>query len=449
LILYTNIPHCNYNYRLGIGYIHNQQPQTNKYSTMTLNATGPISLGGTDTGQSINLELGKGAQTLITLNDTEVRTLAGKPSGAITIPTDFYGKVYGNYYTVSSPTTNLNLSNLFSPKPQAAYTVTIDSGVTIGGTLGNHALTVGSFPSGSTITINNYGSIQGYGGSAPSGTGGNAICAQTTIPTVINNYGSVLAGGGGGGKGGSGGTGGAGGAGGGGYCTVSGYDVQYHYDGAPITYVINYVCCCCGNKSNASNWIWNCSCVGTFGHWSIPGSTIVGFDGKTYLMGTTDFTNNFFIHAYSIGQQYSTTTYTSGGSGGGDGTGGSGGAGGVGQGYNQCADPGSSGSPGSGGSTGSGGGTNAGSGGTGGTGGAGGAGGPGGTFGNAGASGNTGNTGATGCAGSPGNNGAGSGGNSGTGGSTGEAGGLAGYYLVKGSSSVTFNNSGTASGRLG
>jgi len=59
---------------------------------MPLNTTGPISLGGATTGQSINLELGQAATAQVSLNDTNVRTLAGVASGAIVMPTDFYGK---------------------------------------------------------------------------------------------------------------------------------------------------------------------------------------------------------------------------------------------------------------------------------------------------------------------------------------------------------------------
>jgi hypothetical protein len=59
---------------------------------MPLNPTGPISLGGATTGQSINLELGQAATAQVSLNDTNVRTLAGVASGAIIMPTDFYGK---------------------------------------------------------------------------------------------------------------------------------------------------------------------------------------------------------------------------------------------------------------------------------------------------------------------------------------------------------------------
>lgn len=59
---------------------------------MTLNSSGAISLAGSISGQSIALELSKGATSQITLNDTDVRTLGGKASGAIAMPTDFWGK---------------------------------------------------------------------------------------------------------------------------------------------------------------------------------------------------------------------------------------------------------------------------------------------------------------------------------------------------------------------
>ena len=59
---------------------------------MPLNNSGPISLGGNISGQSINLELSQSATAQVSLNDTNVRTLAGVASGAIVMPTNFYGK---------------------------------------------------------------------------------------------------------------------------------------------------------------------------------------------------------------------------------------------------------------------------------------------------------------------------------------------------------------------
>ena len=59
---------------------------------MALNPSGAISLGGPVAGQSIAVELGLGATTTISLNQTNVRTLAGVPSGTIVMPTNFWGK---------------------------------------------------------------------------------------------------------------------------------------------------------------------------------------------------------------------------------------------------------------------------------------------------------------------------------------------------------------------
>lgn len=58
---------------------------------MALNGSGPISIGGATTGQSINLELGLAASYNSSMNDAAFRTLAGVASGTITL-SDFYGK---------------------------------------------------------------------------------------------------------------------------------------------------------------------------------------------------------------------------------------------------------------------------------------------------------------------------------------------------------------------
>jgi len=58
---------------------------------MALNSSGPISFGGATAGQSINLELGVSATALASINSTAFRTLAGVPSGAISL-NNFYGK---------------------------------------------------------------------------------------------------------------------------------------------------------------------------------------------------------------------------------------------------------------------------------------------------------------------------------------------------------------------
>lgn len=59
---------------------------------MALNGSGPISLGGSTTGQSIALELGLSAAGEISLNQATVRNLAGVATGVIIMPTNFWGK---------------------------------------------------------------------------------------------------------------------------------------------------------------------------------------------------------------------------------------------------------------------------------------------------------------------------------------------------------------------
>jgi hypothetical protein len=61
---------------------------------MALNASGVISVGGSTTGQSINLELGLSATANSGLNDTLFRALANVPSGLIAL-SNFYGKSSG------------------------------------------------------------------------------------------------------------------------------------------------------------------------------------------------------------------------------------------------------------------------------------------------------------------------------------------------------------------
>lgn len=84
---------------------------------MPLNTSGPISLGGATVGQSINLELSQPASSTVSLNDTNVRTLANIPAinTTITIPTDFYGKSLANawFMTISSPTYSAVPANNF------------------------------------------------------------------------------------------------------------------------------------------------------------------------------------------------------------------------------------------------------------------------------------------------------------------------------------------------
>jgi len=78
---------------------------------MALDASGPISLGGSTTGQSVNLELGQSATAQISFNDASVRVLTNTTTGSsVAMPTDFWGQTY------------------FAPASAYLYTSTFSSG---------------------------------------------------------------------------------------------------------------------------------------------------------------------------------------------------------------------------------------------------------------------------------------------------------------------------------
>ena len=185
---------------------------------MALNNSGPISLGGTTAGQSIAIENGGPGTATISLNDAAVRSLAGVPSGAIIMPTNFYGK--SNIVTInlviSANTQNYDVYTNRGPTYVAGKSiinVTVNPGVFVGSSsTGAYAMLVPSaFNPADTVTIINNGTVIGMGGTGGAGvpgsatppaggtggTGGNAIYVNR--PTTITNNGSIYSGGGGGG----------------------------------------------------------------------------------------------------------------------------------------------------------------------------------------------------------------------------------------------------------
>lgn len=204
---------------------------------MTMVSSGPISLGGNATtgglNQSINIELGQSATATISLNDSNVRTLLGVPSGAISL-NNAYGKSNSFAFTISSNQTNANLRTLAVNagwNQNSRVIATVGSGVFISSTsTSTPALTVnGSFPGG--VELINSGSIIGKGGNGANGGGfipppplskfspylfskptvpnpgsggggGNAL--TTSVALSVTNNGTIAGGGGGGGGGGYG-----------------------------------------------------------------------------------------------------------------------------------------------------------------------------------------------------------------------------------------------------
>ena len=186
---------------------------------MTLPASGPISLG------DVNVELGRSATAQISMNESAVRSLFGKASGAIAM-SDGRGKANEFAFTIASNQTNANLRTLAINagwNQTSRVVATINSGVYVSSnSTGTPALTVnGSFPNG--VTLINNGTIQGQGGNGGAGAvyagpdgnvstaypvyaavagaaGGLALSVSSAI-TITNN--GRIAGGGGGGGGGS------------------------------------------------------------------------------------------------------------------------------------------------------------------------------------------------------------------------------------------------------
>lgn len=182
---------------------------------MALNSSGQISMGGSTTGQSINLELGYGATATISLNDTAIRNLAGIGSGAISL-SNFWGKASAiiSNISISTNTTNYTLNPSVCPGYSAGKTtvnLTVNSGIWLYSTsTGTPALTVSGFTSGDVINIINNGYIAGMGGvcslDKAGSAGGPAISLSYSTRITNNSYigggggsGAVIGGGGAGG----------------------------------------------------------------------------------------------------------------------------------------------------------------------------------------------------------------------------------------------------------
>lgn len=311
---------------------------------------------------------------------------------------------------------NLDVSTLFGSDWSSNIPKELDIGssTTIGSTDPNTpALIIASGMAG-TLTIRNSGSIQGAGGNAGGGTGGNAILVDSTNVTLTNS-GAIYAGGGGGG---AGGVGGKGGKGGGGEVTTTETNYYYSSDGNAGT----------DGSGAGMGGLTSCEQV-CEDYFNVSNATCTG---------NCDQINHPFLgpsttcSSCRLEETVTNTTNTSGGSGG---SGGAGGTGGRGKGYSQSATNGTSGGPGSAGANG---GTNAGKGGTGGDGGAGG---DGGSFGQ------SGDPGVDGANGSQGANGNRTNGLSGQSGTNGESGGAAGFAIANIGNLASYTNNGTVLGR--
>ena len=188
---------------------------------MTLQSSGAISI------NNINVELGLSGTATGSLNDAAFRTLAGVPSGAISM-SNFYGKsnrVALSYtFTASTANASLNVAAIGGYiAGKSDITITVNTSVYLYSTsTGTPGLTLTGGTTGDTLTLVNNGFIMGMGGAggtlSPTSGGAGGTAISLGYPITINNTNPVAYIGGGGGGGfaqGGGGRGGGGGAGGG------------------------------------------------------------------------------------------------------------------------------------------------------------------------------------------------------------------------------------------
>jgi len=154
---------------------------------MALQPSGTMSIGGPTSGRSINLELGRSATATSSLGESDLRTLAQVPSGAISI-SNFHGK------------SNISASGGFTSEPGNGYKyhvfTTSGAFAVSAGNIGVEYLVVASGGSGSARA----GGGAGAGGGLHNipgvpGNGSAMTCPPGTYPvTVATSGGSPVSG---------------------------------------------------------------------------------------------------------------------------------------------------------------------------------------------------------------------------------------------------------------
>lgn len=178
---------------------------------MTLPSTGPISFA------DINAELGLPVGTVISLNDPAVRDIAGIPSGSISFG-DLRGKSAEFFYDYTAGGQNKNVRTIadaagFEGGTGKTVRIRVSGAAISASSTSVPALEIGSWPSGTKLTLEVATSVIGKGGAgggtaSAGGAGGPALKASTPVSgggyiqlTMIS--GGFLYGGGGGGGGGN------------------------------------------------------------------------------------------------------------------------------------------------------------------------------------------------------------------------------------------------------
>lgn len=143
---------------------------------MALESSGTMSIGGSTSGRSINLELGRTASQSSSLGETDLRTLAGVASGAISM-SDFYGASAGtDYYTGSEWSGAIN-------NPEGAFASSISGSGGNGGNFGPFTYTFATPVTGVTSAR-----IRGSLGATSGQVGGTTNCILVDGTDVTQKF---------------------------------------------------------------------------------------------------------------------------------------------------------------------------------------------------------------------------------------------------------------------
>ena len=146
---------------------------------MALESSGTMSIGGSTSGRSINLELGRSANATSSLGETDLRDLAGVSSGAISM-SDFYGASAGgniDYYTGSEWSPG-GISN-----PEAAFSSAVQGSGSNGGNFGPFTYTFATPVTGVTSAR-----IRGSLGASSGQVGGTTNCILVDGQDVTQKF---------------------------------------------------------------------------------------------------------------------------------------------------------------------------------------------------------------------------------------------------------------------
>lgn len=144
---------------------------------MALESSGTMSIGGSTSGRSINLELGRSATATSSLNESDLRSLAEVSSGAISI-SDFYGKSDAFDYYTGSEWSPSGINN-----PEHAFSSATTGSGSNGGSFGPFTYTFAS-----AQTVSSQARIRGSLGASSGQVGGTTNCIKVNGTDVTQKF---------------------------------------------------------------------------------------------------------------------------------------------------------------------------------------------------------------------------------------------------------------------